>query len=458
VELQYTQLTSSAVKLFSNNTSQVRKRNLMRWNNLFLIGMLATVGLGSTNGVSAQISPPMQAAISANSSESEKGIATLRQQGQAGVQAFINAYQNQLENPSNNSDWHHLNAVLDKICQQRDCYASQLYWYTDLAQAKAAAKATGKPILSLRLLGKLDEDLSCANSRFFRIVLYPNAEVSKLLRDRFILHWESVRPAPRVTIDFGGGRVLERTITGNSIHYILDSEGRIVDALPGLYGPQAFKQQLIQAETATKSSIQAGTERNNYLRNYWRDRISSLQNNWQTDLTKLGIAPPSRLMPVSSENPTAQLAANLAISKAAVERPILSAISRNQQTLSNITNEAAWNQIAQLHLTQAHLDSNTRNLMRRKNPQAYARTGSNNDPLAPVVAKFESLIALDTVRNQYLLQPQIYQWLIDSPAFDLNRFNEQVYSQLFLTPSSDPWLGLSPIDGYAGIENEGIKK
>jgi len=62
--------------------------------------------------------------------------------------------------------------------------------------------------LSLRLLGRLDEDLSCANSRFFRISLYLNTEVSKLLRDRFILYWQSVRPAPRVTIDFGGGRKL----------------------------------------------------------------------------------------------------------------------------------------------------------------------------------------------------------------------------------------------------------
>ena len=36
----------------------------------------------------------------------------------------------------------------------------------------------GKPILSLRLLGKLTDEFSCANSRFFRTVLYPNAEVS----------------------------------------------------------------------------------------------------------------------------------------------------------------------------------------------------------------------------------------------------------------------------------------
>src|SRR5207302_894835 len=116
------------------------------------------------------------------------------------------------------------------------CFTSRLYWYTDLDQAQAAAKASGKPILTLRLLGRLNEEFSCANSRFFRTVLYANAEVSQRLREHFILHWESVRPVPKVSIDFGDGRKLERTITGNSIHYILDCDGHIIDALPGLYG------------------------------------------------------------------------------------------------------------------------------------------------------------------------------------------------------------------------------
>src|SRR5215204_5481362 len=54
--------------------------------------------------------------------------------------------------------------VLDKVCGVRDCADIRLFWYTDLEAAKAAARATGKPILSLRLLGRLDEEFSCANS------------------------------------------------------------------------------------------------------------------------------------------------------------------------------------------------------------------------------------------------------------------------------------------------------
>lgn len=82
--------------------------------------------------------------------------------------------------------------------------------------------------------------------------------------------------------------------------------------------------------------------------------------------------------------------------------------------------------------------------------------GSPEDPLVPVINKFQSLIALDTVKNQYLLQPKIYTWLLELPNQNLNNFNEIVYSQLFLTPRTDPWLGLVPNDSYSAIENEGI--
>ena len=440
----------------------------MLFKVLLSMSAIATLSLSLNGAVFAQIPTEtlVRRAVSETPSESKDAIASLRAQGSTGLQAFLKTYSNQLSATANPQ----LRAALDQLCQQRDCYASQLYWYTDIEQAKAAAKASGKPILSLRLLGRLDEDLSCANSRFFRVALYPNTQVSKVLRDRFILHWQSVRPAPKVTIDFGDGRKLERTLTGNSIHYILDAQGRPVEALPGLYGPQAFLQQLEQAEKAVKESSKlSGSQRDNYVRQYYRDRIAVIQANWKADLTKLGISPPAGLaeLPTTelpTDVPTAEEAAQRAISKMYVEMPIISAISRNQQALTTATDEKAWASIAELHASQARLDSNSQALMRSKNPKAYdishrgITPGSANDPLLPVIGKFESLMALDTVRNQYLLQPKIYGWLIEAPLNTIENLNEQVYSQLFLTPSSDPWLGLAPSDAYTAIENEGVIK
>jgi hypothetical protein len=141
-------------------------------------------------------------AASSDRTVSETAIAKLREFKNVGVDAFWKANQQDLANNPQ------LRATLDAICQQKDCDASRLHWYKDLEAAKTASKETGKPILSLRLLGNLNDELSCANSRFFRTALYPNAGVSQLLRDRFILHWQSERPVPKVTIDFGDGRKL----------------------------------------------------------------------------------------------------------------------------------------------------------------------------------------------------------------------------------------------------------
>jgi hypothetical protein len=441
----------------------------MKVKNWISAAAIATLSWSAITPVYAEMSSEAllanaRTATSENPVDSAAAIANLRKLGQEGIQAFLATYKSELR-LANNPNWQQLNSALDAICQQRDCYATQLYWHTDLEQAKAEAKATGKPILSLRLLGRLDEDLSCANSRFFRVALYPNAEISQTLRDRFVLHWQSVRPVPKITIDFGDGRKLERTVTGNSIHYILNSDGHPVDALPGMYGPQAFLQHLLQAEGVVKEAAKLPVaEQDNFIRKYHRDRLATIQAKWVGDLQKLGIAAPEGLKPIPTKFPTAQEAGARAISKMYVENPLVSAISINQQALSNVTNDESWNKIAQLHASEARLDGNSLVAMRRKNPQVFnisqrgITPGSPEDPLVPVVNRFESLMAMDTVRNEYLLQPQIYQWLIESPINNLEAFNEQVYSQLFLTPSTDPWLGLLPADGYTAIQNEGVKQ
>jgi hypothetical protein len=217
---------------------------------LLSLGAIAISAISSPQAVIASEQPSLnslvQQAASKDQVTSQQAIAKLREFKNAGVDAFWNAYQKDLPNNAQ------LRATLDAICQQKDCDASRLYWYKDLEAAKTASKGSGKPILSLRLLGNLNDELSCANSRFFRTALYPNAGVSQLLRDRFILHWQPERPVPKVTIDFGDGRKLEQTLTGNSIHYVLDSDGRPIDAIPGLYSPQVFLENLKDAEGAEK--------------------------------------------------------------------------------------------------------------------------------------------------------------------------------------------------------------
>jgi hypothetical protein len=355
-------------------------------------------------------------------------------------------------------------SALDSICQQKDCYASRLYWYTDLEQAKSAARAQGKPILSLRLLGRLDEDLSCANSRFFRIALYSNEQISKLLRERFVLHWQSVRPVPTLTIDFGDGRKMERTLTGNSIHYVLDAEGRLIDALPGMYGPGAFLRELVRASSntggaANLAAFRTDDERKIGLRQYHEARLNELENAWLSDVKRAGLrGAPSREVPTpafaGSTPPSAQTAGRAAISKSVmVERPILRGMTNNPKMLDSIGSDAGWSMIARLHDEDATLDQGTRALMTFKDPSL---TGTS---LQAAVTALEHAVAEDTVRNEYVFRATIHRWLASGTmSSDLATLNEKIYAELFLTPSWDAWLGLRSVGSYSGIDYDGIRK
>ena len=202
---------------------------------------------------------------------------------------------------------------LDALCAQKDAHTALLYWFTDLDAAVAHARRTNRPILSLRLLGRLDEELSCANSRFFRKLLYPEPRINQLLRDRFVLHWQSVRPVPKVTIDFGDGRSVQRTLTGNSVHLVLDRDGAPVDALPGLFAPDIFHELLERAHAMAIAD---------------RRTLAELHRR------ALAAPPPPRAQPSR-----AVAASRLAMTKHMVEMPLLRAVALPQHDLDAETRE-----------------------------------------------------------------------------------------------------------------------
>jgi hypothetical protein len=436
-----------------------------------LVLSLAGSTFASTN--KTDLSSLARQAVSTDASKAATAIHALRAEGPAGFAAFLTAHAAAIKArrmeiasanpPAANASWQRVSAAMDGIAGQKDSFASELFWYTDFDQARAAARLSGKPILSLRLLGRLDEDLSCANSRFFRLTLYSNQEISRLLKERFILHWQSVRPAPKVTIDFGDGRRLERTLTGNSIHYVLDSEGQVVDALPGLYGPQAFLSELIRtanlADQAEKAPADAA--RTALLRDYHKTRLNELAVAWTNDLARAGVKlavakTATQVSTDSAKPPRAEVAARAAMTKmVVVERPILRGISTEPRLLDAQPEDTGWARIAALHADAATLDAASRALVRSKNLSRFAAA----DEWQHTLATLERAIAIDTVRNEYLFRRTLHEWLANAMVMsDLAALNDRVYAELFLTPSSDKWLGLFPNDSFTGIEDDGVRK
>lgn len=415
-------------------------------------------------------------AVSDNLSVSGPAIDALRAMRAAGLNVLFDVFHDEIERHARDTnvsqadatEWRRISAALDAVSQQRDSYMSRLYWYTDIEEAKTEARKSGKPILSLRLLGKLTDEFSCANSRFFRTALYSNPAINAYLRDNFILHWKSVRPVPRVTIDYGDGRKLERTLTGNSIHYILDAEGRPVDALPGLYGPGAFLNGLAKAETVVKECAgKDDASRALILSGYHANSIKAINTNWLADIKSTGgKVPPRTEARLSGTGPPSATEAGVgAVTKAVVELDIVASVTADTRALGALTDLAAWEKIAMLHAEDARLDHTSVALIRRQTP--YARELADrpasqlmaNGKLSPIVLNFERYMALDTVRNEYTLHTRLHALLM-SGRFDRNleALNERVYAELFLTPSSDPWLGLFSPDTYTALENGGIVK
>jgi hypothetical protein len=364
-------------------------------------------------------------------------VEQLRAAGPAGLDALFNVYGDRVQKQltglaAKDADWEKIRAAFETVAQQRDAYASHLYWYTDLNQAETAARAAGKPILSLRLLGKLNEEYSCANSRFFRTTLYPNAEVSRYLRDHFILHWQSVRPVPRITIDMGDGRRIERTITGNSIHYILDADGNPIDAMPGLYGAKDFIAGLDHAFTAEQQASKLpGTEREKFLANYHSTRLAEIVQEWSADLAK-------------------------------VTQSTVTASTREQ--LDALTGDAAWQKFAVLRRDGTVVDLSSIRLMQFKQPPtaaqamplALSKSGVESSMLR-ILPNLRRSIAEDTVRNEYQMHTRILEWFVSGAApQNLAALNNKIYADIFLTPNSDPWLGLAPADAYSALDNAGL--
>jgi hypothetical protein len=337
-----------------------------------------------------------------------RGVAMARAEGPAGLKRTLDAYADVLARGPrpNDARWREAADAVDAVAGQRDAWASRLYWHTDLEAAKIAAAREDKPILSLRLLGKLDEDLSCANSRFFRTTLYPDPRVNSVLRDKFILHWSSERPVPVVTIDFGDGRTMKRTITGNSAHYVLDADGRPLDVLPGLYSAREFVAKLtnvvaLAAEKPTDSRLRewhaAAAAQLDSIRAM--PSYEALAPQVMTVIGAKGGVDVAAAAAAAPARPDARAAGRLAMSKAAVEMPVVNAIAALQMT-----------------------------------------------------------IAQDTIQNEYAFHRQIHQWFAagDPAVATFQTLNERVYAELFLTPRSDPWLGLAPAHAFSALEAGGL--
>ncbi len=83
---------------------------------------------------------------------------------------------------------------------------------------------------------------------------------------------------------------------------------------------------------------------------------------------------------------------------------------------------------------------------------------AGSEELATLIAR---TTVADAMLNEMTTHRVIHEWLADAEAGvnsvgrDWTRLNERVYAEIFLTPASDPWLGLRADDVWDAIESAG---
>lgn len=437
----------------------------------------STLSLGLAAGCAAALALPQP--VPARPAGADPGtngdVAALRAQGPAALEAMLARWDRMAPGP----DRDRLAIAIDAVAGQRYATASRLYWYTDLAAAQRAAHALERPILALRMLGRLDEDLSCANSRFFRTTLYANAEIGKLLRETFVLYWSSERPVPRVTIDYGDGRKIERTTTGNSAHYVLDADGRVIDVLPGLYAPAVFRTELVKsARLAYRVRPLGDGQRARAIAEHHRRELEAASTRLQSVAGTQFMRGRARLLGRDEVDASAVARAQRAtMSKMLVEVPDLGKIGIDAGSISSgdlsawaVIGQKVWGifaatvaaapnpppqrQAAVAPPAPVILDAQSRALVAQVHDAGPIK--STPAQLAAMLARLEQSIVADTAINELRLRPQIRGMLAAAEPLGFEQLNAQIYAAVFQTPRSDAWLGLLPRTDFTGLPGDGV--
>ena len=112
--------------------------------------------------------------------------------------------------------------------------------------------------------------------------MFSNDRVAEFVNRHFEPAWESARPVPVVRIDFGDGNVVTRTLHGNILTSVCTPDGRLLDALPGIYTEDGYLKALDRLRLlAAVARTRPADQRDGWARAYHRAEVKKLQQQQQ---------------------------------------------------------------------------------------------------------------------------------------------------------------------------------
>ncbi len=239
-------------------------------------------------------------------------------------------------------------------------------------------------------------------------MLLSDDKVSRYLQDHFVLVWNSIRPAPKVTIDFGDGHVLERTLKGNTCFYVINPDGKVVDALPGVYRPDAFLAELSESLTLVDLSDAEIRERHRQVAE-WGTGVSS-----DSTLSKMPVQGPL----IRALEPTT-------VSKSALQSPMLQPLGAEPtRSAADIIDMSA------LPMSTDEID-------------AYLPGEGDLG---------ERALRADSAASVAVLRPAVHQWFAQLGALPTpQECRTPIYKEILKVDLKDPYMGLK-VEGIPGTD------
>ncbi len=229
-------------------------------------------------------------------------------------------------------------------------------------------------------------------------MLLSNLEVIRFLSSEVVPCWESLRSVPVVTLDAGGGRVLKRTLGGNTAFFLCSPRGEVVDVYPGVLTPEDFLAVVAEGMSILRAGGHEGLEQ----------RVLNVHRLAQSDSHL-----PFGSVPISA-------------SKALVESPLLKGLSLRSEF------PAPGPSLPGLELTW-ELSKQPATSM-----QVIANLGL---PAVPDLGR--RVVDADSQQNRTAVRRLVHQMLASTQRLHTpEELKEPVFKGILHLDLDDPWLGL----------------
>jgi hypothetical protein len=222
-------------------------------------------------------------------------------------------------------------------------------------------------------------------------VLFSHDEIAQFINRNFEPVWESVRPVPILRLDFGNGQVVTRTLHGNIATYVCTPNGEVLDVLPGIYTPSAYRRELDQFRLLANYVAQEGEE---------------------VGKARLGDYHETRLAALRKQEPPPFFFNAADIGKRLIEGGIKAILVKSSPP-------------------------------RQDAPAPASEPGpalSNREDLGNWAA-----LAKDTAANETARRQQIHEQLARQGAVRPERLTKWLYKEVLHADLDDPYLGLGPV-------------